>query len=206
MKRLFVTGIGTGVGKTVAAAALVDAFDAAYWKPIQAGDLHASDTLRVQELIPKARVYPEAYRLREPRSPHEAAQIESISIKIETIEVPEHSGTLVIEGAGGLFVPLNDDKTMLDLLSMLDALPVVVIRHYLGSINHTLLTLEALKRRSVPVRGLIWNGSPNPASEEAILRRTEVPVLARLEEDPELGPGSLRRYRETLRKALPELR
>lgn len=118
MKRLFVTGIGTGIGKTVASAILVEALKADYWKPIQAGDLHQTDTMKVKSLITNNRsvFYPESFMLSKPMSPHAAAAYDNIKIKESDIIPPQHTNTLIIEGAGGLMVPLNKNLLMIDLI------------------------------------------------------------------------------------------
>ncbi|KAA5540798.1 dethiobiotin synthase [Adhaeribacter rhizoryzae] len=179
MRRIFVTGIGTDVGKTVVAAILTEALQADYWKPVQSGTLTDSDTATVNKLIQnkKSRFHPEAYRLPLPLSPHAAAEAENITIELKNIQLPETANHLVIEGAGGLLVPLNNIKLMVDLLPIFACEVVLVSRNYLGSINHTLLTWEALKNRNINILGLIFNGEPNTASEDFILNYTGLPKL-----------------------------
>jgi len=181
-KRFFITGIGTGVGKTLAAAILAEAWNADYWKPVQAGDLEGSDSLAVRALIsnPVSKIHPEAYRLRTPASPHLAAQADGVAIRVSDIAVPETDNTLIIEGAGGVLVPLNEDELMTDLMLHASAEAILVSRHYLGSINHTLLSAEVLRQKNIPVAGIIFNGEENISSETIILRKTGLACLGRI--------------------------
>eukprot|EP00667_Euglena_gracilis_P029117 EG_transcript_38077 len=160
-RRLFVTGIGTGVGKTVVSAVLVRALQADYWKPVQAGDLHCLDSDFVRQMAANdvSRFHPERFLLDYPMSPHAAAARMGLTMRLADFQAPATPRPLVIEGAGGLLVPLNDEGlTILDLIDGLQATAVVVSQHYLGSINHTLLTAHALRARGVPVLGVVFNG------------------------------------------------
>ncbi len=175
---LFVTGTGTDVGKTVAAACLVRALDADYWKPVQSGLADADDAAEVARLtgLPPARIHPFTYALQAPLSPHEAARREGVSIDMDRFSLPATGRPLVVEGAGGLLVPLNRDALMIDLIARL-GLPVVLVGPSgLGTINHTLLSLEALRRRGLPVLGVILNGPSNPANRAAIEWHGRIPV------------------------------
>jgi dethiobiotin synthetase len=167
---IFVTGIGTGVGKTIVSAILVEKLQADYWKPIQSGDLEQSDTIMVKSLVsnPISYFYPEAYRLTQPYSPHKSAALDGIEIDPDKIIMPETDNQLIIEGAGGLMVPLNNDFLMIDLIKKLDAEVVLVSRNYLGSINHTLLSLEALYSRDIPLKAIVFNGPVDEYSEQVI--------------------------------------
>ncbi|WP_295652179.1 dethiobiotin synthase [uncultured Mucilaginibacter sp.] len=179
-KPIFVTGIGTGVGKTIVAAILVEKLKADYWKPVQAGDLDQSDTITVKSLVSNSisHFHPEAYRLTQPYSPHKAAALDGIEIDPDKIILPQTSNQLIIEGAGGLMVPLNSNFLMIDLIKKLDAEVALVSRNYLGSINHTLLSIDALNARGIALRALIFNGNNDSFSEELIERYTkETPVL-----------------------------
>ena len=171
MQKLFVTGISTEVGKTIASAILVEALQADYWKPIQAGDLENSDSYKISELISNTKtvIHKNSYALKTPMSPHAAAGIENIVIDREQINAPETENHLVIEGAGGLLVPLNDEDTILDII-MPNYKVVVVSRHYLGSINHTLLTVGWLQERGYDVY-LIFSGNENNSTEEIIVKK-----------------------------------
>jgi dethiobiotin synthetase len=169
---LFVTGIGTDVGKTIVSAILVEKLKADYWKPIQSGDLDNSDTMKVQRLVsnPVTRFHPEAYRLTQPYSPHKSAELDGVVIDFNQIQLPETDNQLLIEGAGGLMVPLNNEHFVVDLIKKFNAEVVLVVKHYLGSINHTLLSLELLKQKKIKVSALIFNGDRDEYSERVILK------------------------------------
>ncbi len=178
-KPIFITGIGTGVGKTVTSAIFVEKLQADYWKPVQAGDLHHTDTDQVRSLVGNqvSVFHPEAYRLTQPFSPHKSAVLDHISINLEHIMLPQTDNLLIIEGAGGLMVPLNDKDLMIDLIKKFDAEVILVIRHYLGSINHSLLSLMALKNYGITCKGIIYNGLVDEYSESFINNYENTPVL-----------------------------
>src|SRR5690606_19976128 len=180
----FVTGISTQVGKTITSAILVEALGADYWKPIQAGDLQATDSPRLAALIARDRpfIHPSSYALNAPMSPHAAAALDGLQIDLERIVPPKTDGHLVIEGAGGLMVPLNDRDTIFDLIHP-EYKVVLVSRHYLGSINHTLLTVEKLHQKGI-APGIVFSGDPLPASEEIILKKMDCFFLGRIAEEP----------------------
>jgi dethiobiotin synthetase len=205
MKKMFVTGIGTDVGKTIVAAVITEALQADYWKPVQAG-LDYTDAGTVKSLVSnkKTVIHPEAYRLKMPASPHAAAAAEGISIRIKDIKIPITSNTLVIEGAGGLMVPLNEKELVIDMIEAFDTPVVVVIRHYLGSINHSLLTLQALEQRNIPVMGIVISGTPNVQSEKAILSFCNYPIIGRIGEEKEFTPSIILGYAEKFRASLLE--
>jgi dethiobiotin synthetase len=184
-RKLFVTGIGTDVGKTIASAILTEALQADYWKPIQAGDLEHSDSNKIKSQISnsKSHIFENSYQLNTPASPHYAAELDGITIDLKQIKEPKTSNHLVIEGAGGLLVPLNDTDCIIDLIQN-DYEVILVSRHYLGSINHTLLSLEALKNRNIPCAGIIFSGDENPATESIILAKSGVKFLGRIENEP----------------------
>lgn len=167
---LFVTGIGTGVGKTVVSAILTESLKADYWKPVQSGDLNDSDTMKVQSVVSNNRTvfHPEDYRLTQPYSPHKSADLDGVNITLDSFKLPETDNTLIIEGAGGLMVPLNNNDLMIDLIQQLNAEVVLVVQHYLGSINHTLLSLSLLYSKKIPVRAIIFNGDADEYSETVI--------------------------------------
>ena len=181
--KIFVTGISTEVGKTIAAAILVEALEADYWKPVQAGDLHHSDSDKVKALISNSNtiIHPNSYALHTPMSPHAAAAIDGVEITLDKILEPQTENHLVIEGAGGLLVPLNDNDTILDLIRP-DYKVVVVSRHYLGSINHSLLTINALLDKGLNT-GIIFSGNPHPTTENIILKKTGIKMLGRIKEE-----------------------
>jgi dethiobiotin synthetase len=184
-RKLFVTGIGTDVGKTIASAILTEALQADYWKPIQAGDLEHSDSSKLSSFLSNAKshIFENSYKLNTPASPHFAAELDGITIDLNQIKEPKTTNHLVIEGAGGLLVPLNDTDCIIDLIQK-DYEVILVSRHYLGSINHTLLSLEALKNRNIPCAGIIFSGDENPATESIILAKSGVKFLGRIENEP----------------------
>jgi dethiobiotin synthetase len=185
-KSVFVTGIGTGVGKTVVSAALVQALQADYWKPIQCGNLHESDTITVQSLVSNAgsKFQPEAYRLKTASSPHYAAKMEEVEIDIKACISPVTENRLVIEGAGGLMVPLNENECIADLIIALNVPVVLVCRNYLGSINHTLLSLEMMKHKGLILLGLVFSGHNFLDNEEIIQQLGKTTVLGRIDDAP----------------------
>ncbi|AOM80378.1 dethiobiotin synthase [Pedobacter steynii] len=199
-KTYFITGIGTGIGKTIVSAILTEKLQADYWKPIQSGDLDNSDSLLVAQLISnkKTIIHPEQFKLSQPLSPHLSARIDGINISASAIKAPVTDNHLVIEGAGGLMVPINEQELMLDLLKPLEAKIIVVSQNYLGSINHTLLTLEVLKSRQLAIEGLIFNGTPNEESERYITTYTGVPILGRIPQLDTLDKEHIRKAAEQL--------
>jgi dethiobiotin synthetase len=200
----FLTGIGTDVGKTIVSAALVEALQADYWKPIQAGDLDHTDTMKVRQLVanPHSVFHPERYQLNAPMSPHAAAAIDGVNIKLSDFSLPDTENTLIVEGAGGLMVPLNDYDTIIDLIERLQLPVILVSRHYLGSINHTLLSIEALKKRNLPIAGLIFNGAAQPPSEEAIEKIGRIAAWFRIPVFPEINAGVVSDFAKTLQPTL----
>ena len=183
-KPIFITGIGTGIGKTIVSAVLVEKLKADYWKPVQSGDLDKSDTLSVKSLISnkKSVFHPEAYQLTQPFSPHKSAAIDGITISPDGFILPQTENTLIIEGAGGLMVPLNNQFLIIDLIKKLDAEVILVSKNYLGSINHTLLSVAALKQNGIPIKGLIFNGSKDIYSKEFIINHTGLEELGHIPE------------------------
>lgn len=204
--KLFITGIGTDVGKTVASAIVVQALEADYWKPIQAGDLDHSDTDKVKDLVSnsKSQFHPNAHALNTPASPHHAATLDGIVLDIKKIKEPFTSNHLVIEGAGGILVPLNDTDSIIDLIQT-DYKVIVVSRHYLGSINHTLLTFEALKNKNIEVAGIIFSGDENQATESIILKRVKVKCIGRIESEPYFDQNVIQYYADLFRENLLSL-
>ena len=189
--RLFVTGTDTGVGKSYVAALLAAGMEAAYWKPVQSGVDADADWVRRAAGLPAERVLPETYRLRAPLSPHEAARREGVQIEMSRFVLPKQP-RLIVEGAGGVMVPLDDWHLMIDLMAALGLPVLVVARSQLGTINHTLLTLEQLRRRACPIVGVVVNGPPNPANCRAIAHYGKVPVLAAIDRRVALSPGEVR--------------
>lgn len=181
---LFVTGIDTGIGKTIVSAVLTEKLKADYWKPVQSGDLDNSDTLMVQRLVSNSLSFfhPETYRLTQPYSPHKSAAIDGIRIDGAKFIIPKTNNRLVIEGAGGLMVPLNNDFLMIDLIRQLNAAVILVSKNYLGSINHTLLSAIMLKKYDINIAGIIFNGKTDSNSEDYILEYTGIKLIGRLPE------------------------
>lgn len=182
MHGFFVTGTDTDVGKTLVAAWLVTQLGASYWKPVQAGIEPETDSATVQRLaeLPAARILPEAYLLPEPLAPHEAARRAGITIDLDRLAVPAHEGLIVVEGAGGLMVPLTDSAYMIDLAADLDLPIILVARSTLGTINHTLLSIEAIRRRGLPLAGVVIAGPETPHNRAAIERYGQIEVLAEI--------------------------
>lgn len=202
MSTYFITGISTEVGKTVASAIITEALEADYWKPVQAGELDNCDTKKVKKLVSNSKsiFHPNAYALETPMSPHGAAKIDGIEINIKQIQPPKTANNLVIEGAGGLLVPLNDKNTILDLIKP-EYKVIVVSRHYLGSINHTLLTLQALKNMGLYV-SLIFNGKEHKSTEDIIKKMSKVPVIGRIDEEPYFDQNVVKEYAELFKNKL----
>ncbi len=200
MRKAFViAGTDTGVGKTCFSAALVGALGGRYWKPVQSGLEEETDSetvLRLSGVAPD-HILAEAWRLRLPASPHISARAEGVSIDPVRLAVPEAEGPLVIETAGGVMVPLTDDILTIDVLARWGLPVILVARTALGTINHSLLTIEALRRRDIPIHGVVFAGDEEKAPQETILRKGGVRGLGRL---PHLDPLT----RETLRAAFNE--
>lgn len=182
--QIFVTGIGTGVGKTLASAVLCEALQADYFKPVQCGNLENSDTDFVRSHITNtvSKTHAETYRLIEPASPHFAALKENTQIEIEKIQLPATTNKLIIEGAGGILVPINEELVMFDLIEYFKLPTLVVMRNYLGSINHTLLTCQFLEERGVELIGIIASGNNYNDNEEIIQHFTQLPIIGRIDE------------------------
>ena len=205
MKEIFVTGISTGVGKTMASAIITEALQADYWKPIQAGDLDNSDSQKVKSLISndKTVIHKSSYELKTAMSPHAAAEIDGIRIDRFHINQPETSNHLVIEGAGGLLVPLNEEDTMFDII-MPSYKVIVVSRHYLGSINHSLLTINWLTGKGYDV-SVLFSGDANPHTENIILHKTGVSLIGRIDEEEIFDKETISKYADKFRGVLESL-
>ncbi len=204
--KIFITGIGTDVGKTITAAIITQSLEADYWKPIQAGDLDNSDSHKVKLKVEsqKSKIHPNAYQLNTPVSPHLAAKIDGITIDLKQIIEPKTDNHLVIEGAGGLLVPLNDNDCVIDLIQK-DYKVILVSRHYLGSINHTLLSFEVLKSRNIKVAGIIFSGDKNKSTEEIILNKTKAKFIGRIEVEPYFDQNVIQYYADLFRENLLSL-
>lgn len=192
--KYFVTGIGTGIGKTVASAVLTEKLNADYWKPIQSGDLDQSDSLTVESLISNSKtvIHPETYRLTQPLSPHLSAKLDGIEISLEEFTLPQTEHDLIVEGAGGLMVPLNNKDLILDLIVHLGLETIVVSSNYLGSINHTLLTIAVLKQHNIKIKGILFCGEENIESQDYILNYTKLSFLGRIPQLKNLDKNSIK--------------
>ena len=200
-KPLFVTGIGTDVGKTIVSAILCEYFKFDYWKPIQTGKALGTDNETLDQLVSHEHftTYPESYLLENPLSPHAAAKIEDEKILLDHITLPTKNPKLVIEGAGGLMVPINhNNETICDLIMKLQSPVVVVIKEYLGNINHSLLTLSHLKNKNIPIFGIVYVGNELPETENIIQKMTGVKTLFRVPIFPLLNKESIRNFVNTL--------
>lgn len=180
-KRYVVTGIGTDVGKTVVSAIIAQALEADYWKPIQSGELENSDSHKIDRLTnDNVHILSERYRLTEPLSPHASAAIDGVHLQLSELTLPDTNRNLLVEGAGGLMVPINDTDLLIDVFKQWNLPVIIVSRHYVGSINHTILTIEALQNRGITIKGLVFVGDENKATESFILNHTNVPFLMRI--------------------------
>ncbi len=204
--KLFITGIGTDVGKTVVSAIITQALEADYWKPVQAGDLDQSDMHKIKAYVSnsKTKFHENSYALNTPASPHYAAEIDGIVIDLTKILEPKTKNHLVVEGAGGIFVPLNDQDTIMDIIQP-DYKVILVSRHYLGSINHTFLTIEALKNHNIKIAGIVFNGEENKATESIILSKTGINFIGRLEQEPYIDANVINEYADLWRENLLNL-
>lgn len=188
MSRIIVTGCGTNVGKTLVAAIVTESVEGSYWKPIESGCSIESDTLTVKNLVGSSRkIFKPIYQLSKPYSPHRAAAEEGILVEKQKITPPVCCRTLVMETAGGIYVPLNEGLLAIDLFKEWKARWIVVSRHYLGSINHTLLTLKVLQSHGVDIAGIIFNGDEDLYSERSILFHSQIPCLGRLANLPAIN-------------------
>ncbi|WNW00948.1 dethiobiotin synthase [Tenacibaculum sp. HL-MS23] len=205
MKKYFITGISTEVGKTIASAIITEALEADYWKPIQAGELDNSDSHKIEQLISNSTtiIHPNSYALNTPMSPHAAAEIDGITVELSKITAPKTDNNLVIEGAGGLLVPLNNSDTILDIIKP-DYKVIIVSRHYLGSINHTLLTVNLLKEKGFDI-AIIFSGNEHKTTEEIIKNMTNVSVIGRIDEEPYFDKNVVREYAELFKEKLLNL-
>ncbi|MCC7302833.1 MAG: dethiobiotin synthase [Bacteroidia bacterium] len=195
-RRIFVTGIGTDVGKTVVSAILCEALQADYWKPVQTGNYFGSDAEKLRKLIsnPRTVIHPESYSFKQYMSPHAAAETEGITIEFDKIVPPETSNTLIIEGAGGILVPLNHRQMIVDMIPAFGAEAIVVVQNYLGSINHSLMSFECLKQRNIRITGWILDGPSHQLSEDIINELSGVPQLGTIKKEAEVNKEMILRY------------
>ena len=205
MSGYFVTGTDTDVGKTVVCSWLMLALDGEYWKPVQAGLDGETDEAMVRRLtgLPNERFHDSAYRLKAALSPHEAARREGIAIDINRMMLPRHRRSLIVEGAGGLLVPLNGESFVADLIAKLGLPVILVARSQIGTINHTLLSLEALRARQIEIAGVVINGPANPANRDALANFGRVPIVAELPVFEPLDRASVAQAARRIKPALP---
>lgn len=196
-QRIVITGTDTGIGKTVFAAGLAGLLDGFYWKPVQSGLDDETDSEVVARLagLPPERVLPEAYRLRSPLSPHRSAEIDGVAIKAADLTFPVLPTPLVIEGAGGLMVPLNRRTSFIDIFAEWRLPVILCARTTLGTINHTLLSIEALRARSIPLAGIAFIGDEMADTQRTIVEMGGVPQLGRL---PHLDPLTDKTLRDAM--------
>lgn len=201
---LLVAGIHTGIGKTVCSAVLAEALEYDYWKPVQAGDLDNSDSIFVRMHVSntKTRVHPEAFRLTQPASPHWAADQDGVEITLDEISLPDTTNGLIVETAGGVMSPLSHTVLNLDLIRSLQLPVVLVSENYLGSINHTLLTIAALRAIGATIFGLAFSGEAVPATREFLLKYSGLPHLFSI---PDLRPLSKEKIRDVAASISTEL-
>ena len=206
MKNIFVTGIGTDVGKTVVAAVLTEALRYDYWKPVQSGDFYGTDSDKIRSLVidNSLVIHPESILLKQALSPHAAAEQEGIVIDANNIQLPMAQRPIIIEGSGGVLVPLNDNFFIADLIKKLNCEVVLVIQNYLGSINHSLLTIEALKNRSIPIKGIVFNGAPHEWSEGIIQKTAQVNTIGHILPEKNIDSSTIQKYATAFRENLKQ--
>jgi dethiobiotin synthetase len=198
-KRVFIAGIDTDVGKTVVSSIVTKAFNGIYFKPIQCGDLSNSDSMKVYNYLNKScEIIPETYCFKDSLSPHKAALNEGIEIDIKKINLPNTKENLIIEGAGGVHTPLNNVDTYLDFVKAKELPVIVVVKHYLGALNHTLLTIESLKSRNIKILGFIFNGKVNKEYETYLCDKTKINNILSVDEHKEISTNVINLYAKKL--------
>lgn len=204
MKRYFVTGIDTNVGKTFVSAILTEAMEADYWKPVQCGISDGTDTNELKQLVSnsKTMIFPETYSFAAPVSPHLAASIEGKAIDMNAFKLPLTSNHLIIEGAGGMMVPLVKSNYVIHLAKQFDAEVILVIRNYLGCINHSLLSIDYLLRNKYKVKGIVLNGDFDPLVQQAITTYSDIPVLAKFPALEKIDKSVVTSLASTIKKEL----
>jgi dethiobiotin synthetase len=201
-KTYFITAIGTDSGKTFVSAILTEALQADYWKPIQAGLPRDTDFV-AQFSNNKTVLHPETYLLTQPLSPHAAADLDRVAIKLAAIQKPATQNSLVIEGAGGLLVPINENNFVIDIAQQIEAEIILVVNFYLGSINHTLLALQELQRREqkgqLRIKGMVFNGNIATPSAEIILKHSPYPLLFSVAQEKVQSKETVKKYHNILK-------
>lgn len=198
----FVTAIGTDCGKTFFSAILCEALKADYWKPIQAGLPRDAETVKSLLSNSVSKIQPETFILNTPASPHAAARLDGVKIELENFKLPETKNDLVIEGAGGCMVPINDKDYVIALTKKFNAEIILVSNLYLGSINHTLLTAHYLTNQKLKVKGIVFNGAPNPESENIILKHTGFQCLLHVGQEPVISKEVVVKYANELKSKM----
>lgn len=203
-KRIVIAGIGTEIGKTIISSIVCEALKADYWKPIQAGELDNSDTMKVASLVSNTvtEFHQEAFILNSPMSPHAAAKKDNILISLEDLKIPNTYNRIIIEMAGGLMVPINNEELFIDFISRHDLEVILVSNYYLGSINHTLLSLEILKNRNISTLGIIFNGRKVKSTFDVIMSQTSVPCLLEVDHIHKFNKEVIRDYASKLKYSL----
>jgi dethiobiotin synthetase len=204
MTNYFVTAIGTDSGKTLVSAILCECLHADYWKPIQAGLPRDADTVKSLISNTTTIIHPERYLLTTPASPHASAKIDGVQIQLSQCIFPKSTNSVVVEGAGGCLVPVNDTEFIVDLIPLLNCEVILVSNLYLGSINHTLLTVECLQKRNIAIRGIIFNGKSNAESERIILHHAGVKKLLHIQPEAEITKDTVLHYTKELKDNLNE--
>jgi dethiobiotin synthetase len=204
MSKYFVTGIGTGVGKTFIAAVLTEALKADYWKPVQCGTEGGTDTERVKALISNSETvfHEETYCFKDPVSPHMAAEKEHIKITMEYFVLPDSERPLIVEGAGGMMVPLNENNYVIDLARGFELEVILVVSSYLGCINHSILSLDYLVNSGISIKGLILNGKFDPEVRKAIISYSEIPILAEISTISEVNKDTVKNIADNIQVSL----
>lgn len=195
--KYFITAINTDSGKTLVSAIFTKALNATYWKPIQSG-LEEKDSDAILKLISDVSIVREAYALETPMSPHAAAEIDGVKVELNNINLPSPNGNLVVEGAGGVLVPINGKETILDIVKKFDVETVLVSNYYLGSINHTLLTYEVLKQHGVKIAGIVFNGEKVQSTYDIIMQKTGLKCLLEIDQEKEVDSSVVEKYAEKL--------
>ncbi|WP_027000916.1 dethiobiotin synthase [Eisenibacter elegans] len=200
--RYFITAIGTDSGKTLCSAILTEALQADYWKPIQSGQ--PTDTEVMQTLVSNERTvfHPAVYTFEQPIAPEAAARAVGVTMHLEELLLPDTENHLIIEGAGGVLVPINEQAFVIDIAKRFGCEVILVSNTYLGSINHTLLTIEALRQRDISLRGIIFNGERNLYAEEVILQYAQVPCLLQIKKEASVDKDTVKRYAERVLRHL----
>ena len=200
--KLFITSIDTNIGKTIVSSIVCKALDYSYWKPVQSGDLHNSDSNKIKNLSPSTFIHPETYRLTQPLSPHESANRDGIRITLKKFKLPQNE-KLVIEGAGGVMVPLNEFGDMIiDLATIFECSLLLVVKNYLGSINHTLLTIKELNSRGFKNIGLILVGDRFESSERIIQKIGLCSIIANVPHEEHIDKNWIIKQASAVRKPL----